>query len=236
MLYFNKNQILIIMNSNTVLGKIMTLLSLDRNELNLSFARLADGTILESESFDVGEAVEVVSEDGTKSPAPDGEHELELRDESGNNETFKIITKDGLITERENVELEETTETVEPIPQSGEKVIGAGKQELAEDVEVKVEEDMEDEEIVEVDLAEVSKKVEELSYRIEELEKKLEAAEEEIIEEETMEEHEDDEIELQSKKLSGAPVESKSMFNKKKNNKGTIPNYHDSVLGRMYRN
>ena len=236
MLYFNKNQILIIMNSNTVLGKIMTLLSLDRNELNLSIARLADGTILESESFDVGEAVEVVSEDGTKSPAPDGEHELELRDESGNNETFKIITKDGLITERENVELEETTETVEPIPQSGEKVIGAGKQELAEDVEVKVEEDMEDEEIVEVDLAEVSKKVEELSYRIEELEKKLEAAEEEIIEEETMEEHEDDEIELQSKKLSGAPVESKSMFNKKKNNKGSIPNYHDSVLGRMYRN
>ena len=236
MLYFNKNQILIIMNSNTVLGKIMTLLSLDRNELNLSIARLADGTILESESFDVGEAVEVVSEDGTKSPAPDGEHELELRDESGNNETFKIITKDGLITERENVELEETTETVEPIPQSGEKVIGAGKQELAEDVEVKVEEDMEDEEIVEVDLAEVSKKVEELSYRIEELEKKLEAAEDEIIEEETMEEHEDDEIELQSKKLSGAPVESKSMFNKKKNNKGSIPNYHDSVLGRMYRN
>ena len=236
MLYFNKNQILIIMNSNTVLGKIMTLLSLDRNELNLSIARLADGTILESESFDVGEAVEVVSEDGTKSPAPDGEHELELRDESGNNETFKIITKDGLITERENVELEETTETVEPIPQSGEKVIGAGKQELAEDVEVKVEEDMEDEEIVEVDLAEVSKKVEELSYRIEELEKKLEAAEEEIIEEETMEVDEEDEIELQSKKLSGAPVESKSMFNKKKNNKGTIPNYHDSVLGRMYRN
>jgi hypothetical protein len=214
----------------------MTLLSLDRGELNLSFARLADGTILESESFDVGEAVEVVSEDGTKSPAPDGEHELELRDESGNKETFKIITKDGLITERENVELEEETVTVEPIPQSGEKVIGAEKQKMAEEVDVKVEEDMEDEEIVEVDLAEVSKKVEELSYRIEELEKKLEAAEEEIIEEETMEEHEDDEIELQSKKLSGAPVESKSMFNKKKNNKGTIPNYHDSVLGRMYRN
>lgn len=236
MLYFNKNQILIIMNSNTVLGKIMTLLSLDRGELNLSFARLADGTILESESFDVGEKVEVVSEDGTKSPAPDGEHELELRDESGNKETFKIITKDGLITERENVELEEETVTVEPIPQSGEKVIGAEKQKMAEEVDVKVEEDMEDEEIVEVDLAEVSKKVEELSYRIEELEKKLEAAEEEIIEEETMEEHEDDEIELQSKKLSGAPVESKSMFNKKKNNKGTIPNYHDSVLGRMYRN
>ena len=236
MLYFNKNQILIIMNSNTVLGKIMTLLSLDRNEVNLSIARLADGTILESESFDVGEAVEVVSEDGTKSTAPDGEHELELGDESGNKETFKIITKDGLITERENVELEEETVTVEPIPQSGEKVIGAEKQKMAEEVDVKVEEDMEDEEIVEVDLAEVSKKVEELSYRIEELEKKLEAAEEEIIEEETMEEHEDDEIELQSKKLSGAPVESKSMFNKKKNNKGTIPNYHDSVLGRMYRN
>ena len=87
MLYFNKNQILIIMNSNTVLGKIMTLLSLDRNEVNLSIARLADGTILESESFDVGEAVEVVSEDGTKSPAPDGAYSSIRRKSNRSRET-----------------------------------------------------------------------------------------------------------------------------------------------------
>ena len=234
MLYFNKNQILIIMNSNTVLGKIMTLLSYDRNEVSLSFARLADGTILESESFDVGEKVDVVSEDGTKSAAPDGEHELELRDESGNKETFKIITKDGLIVERENVELEETTETVEPLPQTGDKVVG-----MAEEVDVKVEEDMEDEVIVDVDLAEVSKKVEELSYRIEELEKKLEAAKDGMEEEVKAEEEikEEDDI-MSSKKLSGAPVEhsKQSLFNKNKNKKGTIPNYHSSVLDNMYSN
>ena len=68
------------MNSNTVLGKIMTLLSLDRNDVSLTFARLADGTILESETFDVGEKVEVVHEDGTKSKAPDGEHEEETEE------------------------------------------------------------------------------------------------------------------------------------------------------------
>ena len=221
------------MNSNTVLGKIMTLLSYDRNEVSLSFARLADGTILESESFDVGEKVDVVSEDGTKTPAPDGEHELELRDESGNKETFNIITKDGLIVERENVELEETTETVEPLPQSGDKVIG-----MAEEVDVKVKEDMEDEIIVDVDLAEVSKKVEELSYRIEELEKKLEAAKDGMEEEVKAEDIKEEEDIMTSKKLSGAPVNSskQSLFNKKKINKGTIPNYHHSVLDKMYSN
>ena len=65
------------MNSNTVLGKIMTLLSLekeDKKEDKLTVARLADGTLVESPTFDVGEAVEVIHEDGTKTPAPDGEH------------------------------------------------------------------------------------------------------------------------------------------------------------------
>ena len=71
------------MESNTVLGKIMTLLSLKDNEVSLTFAKLADGTILESPTFDVGETVEVVSEDGTKSAAPDGEHELELTGAEG---------------------------------------------------------------------------------------------------------------------------------------------------------
>jgi ATP-dependent Clp protease ATP-binding subunit ClpA len=219
------------MNSNTVLGKIMTLLSLDREEVILAIARLADGTILESETFDVGEKVEVVSEDGTKSAAPDGEHELELTDESGNKETFKIIVKDGLISERENVELEEETEEVEDIPATGGTI--PDDTELAEE---EVEEEVVEEESDTIDLAEVGKKVEELGYRIAELEKKLEAAEEVEEEEEELEDHiEEEEIEMQSKKLTGAPVE--SLFNKqRKENKSTIPNYHSSVLGKMYRN
>ena len=68
-------------------------------------AALKDGTIVKSNTFDVGEEVKVVSPDGKESPAPDGEHELSLKDSEGNEVLMKIITKDGKIVERENVEL-----------------------------------------------------------------------------------------------------------------------------------
>jgi major membrane immunogen (membrane-anchored lipoprotein) len=67
-------------------------------------AKLKDGTVVESNTFDVGEEVSVVSPDGNKSPAPDGEHELSLKDSSGNEVVIRIITKDGKIVERMNVE------------------------------------------------------------------------------------------------------------------------------------
>ena len=102
------------MNSKTVLSKIMALLSKD--EVALTYAKLADGTIVESPTFDVGEPLEVVSEDGTKAKAPDGEHELSLKDTEGNETLIKVITKDGVIVERENVELEDVK--VEDIPQA----------------------------------------------------------------------------------------------------------------------
>lgn len=68
-------------------------------------AMLKDGTVVKSPTFDVGEEVKVVSPDGKEIPAPDGEHELKLRDTEGEEVLIKIITKDGKITERENVEL-----------------------------------------------------------------------------------------------------------------------------------
>ena len=101
------------MNPKHVLSKIMTMLSLEKEEVLFTYARLADGTILESATFDVGESVEVVTEDG-KSPAPNGEHEIILKDTEGNEVRIKIFVTDGKITERENVELEEEAEvTVE---------------------------------------------------------------------------------------------------------------------------
>jgi hypothetical protein len=59
---------------------------------------------LDSPTFDVGETCDVVAEDGSKSPCPDGEHEVILKDESGNENKIRVIVKDGKITERENVE------------------------------------------------------------------------------------------------------------------------------------
>ncbi len=106
------------MNAKQVLNKIITALSAEK-AVEMTYAKLADGTILESPTFDVGEDVEVVSEDGTKSKAPDGEHEVILKDTEGNDVRIKVITKDGKITERENVELAEGAkdEEVKKLPE-----------------------------------------------------------------------------------------------------------------------
>ena len=61
---------------------------------------------LESPTFDVGEKIDVVKEDGSMEKAPDGEHQIMLKDESGNEVKIRVMVKDGMITERENVEEE----------------------------------------------------------------------------------------------------------------------------------
>lgn len=66
-------------------------------------AKTADGAIVESPTFDVGEDLMVVK-DGEKSPAPDGEHQVVLKDSEGNEVKIRVMTKDGKIVERENVE------------------------------------------------------------------------------------------------------------------------------------
>ena len=92
------------MNAKEVLSKIMTLLSVDSKEVNFTDARDAQGNILQSPTFDLGEKVDVVGEDGSLTPAPDGEHEIELKDSEGNRVVIKIETEGGIIKERENVE------------------------------------------------------------------------------------------------------------------------------------
>lgn len=188
------------MNSKTVLNKIMTLLSIEK-EVELTYAKLADGTIVESPTFDVGEELFVVSEDGTKTPAPDGMHELALKDESGNENLIKVKTEGGKIVERENVELaaaDEETKKVEDIPQaSGDKdpvndmpdqknQVESGTLKMAEQTEeaetipqddeapMKEEptESQDDEEEPSIEI-ELKKKLEDMAYRIAEMEKKM---------------------------------------------------------------
>ena len=208
------------MNSNTVLSKVKALLSLEKETVKFTYAKLADGTIVESATFDVGETVEVVSEDGTKSPAPDGMHELSLKDEEGNETLIKVMTEGGVIVERENVEMEEETIEVEPLP-------GDEPTEMAEEG-ISVDEEVVDETpAMEITLEDVAKKMEEMSYKIDELEKKLAMAEVEI-EIESEDEEEDDNM------LDGAPVEA-SKFNANRKSGNKTASYHNSVLSKLYK-
>jgi hypothetical protein len=225
------------MNAKQVLNKILTVLSLEKEEVLLTYAKLADGTILESPTFDVGENVEVVSEDGTKSPAPNGEHEVILKDTEGNDVRIKVMTTDGKITERENVELES---------------IAGG--DMGDDEEVATEETAnpipEDEDMKSV--------IEKMAYRIEELEKKMQSMEtikeggdaEKVKTEDlpgdptkvntvekmaAVEPDEDEEEELP--KLDGAPIDENAP-NKtgiKMNKKGSMVNPQNSFLSKLYK-
>jgi hypothetical protein len=249
------------MNSKTVLNKILSLLSKD--EVILTYAKLADGTIVESATFDVGEDLFVVSEDGSKTPAPDGMHELALKDSEGNETLIKVVTEGGKIVERENVELaaaDEEIVKVEDLPQSGEitkadekadlkNQVKSGTLMMAEetdevetipqDDEAPMKED--DEEGIEIEL---KKMMEKMAYRIEEMEKKVMKMEEammppvdeEVTEEVAMAAEPEEEEELP--KLDGAPIEEGVKFSAQKNNKNygkKVENSQSSFLSKLYR-
>lgn len=77
--------------------------------LVFTIAKTAEGAKVESPTFDVGEDLYVIGAEGEKEKAPDGEHQVVLKDESGKENKIRVISKDGKIVERENVEeMEET--------------------------------------------------------------------------------------------------------------------------------
>jgi hypothetical protein len=237
------------MNSKTVLSKIMALLSKD--EVVLTYAKLADGTIVESATFDVGEDLFVVSEDGTKSKAPDGEHELSLKDTEGNDTLIKVITKDGVIVERENVELEDVK--TKDIPQASgdipESEIAKGETNSVTSGTVKMEEETDtvealpedtDKETPSIEI-ELKKMMEKLAYRIEEMEKrmmKMEEVKEEVVDKEADIKEEDDIEEMKLPKLDGAPVEEALKFAAQTNSKNygkKVVNSQSSFLSKLYK-
>ena len=251
------------MNAKQVLNKIITLLSKD--EVVLTYAKLADGTIVESATFDVGEELFVVSEDGTKTPAPNGTHELMLKDEEGNETLLKVITEDGKIVERENVELADADASMEEVkdlpntnvedeanvikditsPASNDSGLKTASMmaEVTEEVSPLPSTgdgepaDTEDEPTIEIELG---KKMEEMSYRIEEMEKKIASmmeVKEEVVDKDAEEDMEDD-IDMELPKLDGAPVETKmsAVVESNKKNYGKKPmNTQDSFLSKLYK-
>lgn len=150
------------MNAKEVLNKIVTALSLVKEEVAFTDAKTTDGTILQSPTFDLGEDVEVVHEDGSKTPAPDGEHEVVLKDSEGDDVRIRVQTKDGKIVERSNVEEEAPAkdEAVEMDSMAG------------DDISTPETPDASDEEVQPIPQT-LSEAWEKLSYRIEELEKKM---------------------------------------------------------------
>jgi hypothetical protein len=224
--------------------------------VELTYAKLKDGTIVESATFDVGEDLFVVSEDGTKTPAPDGTHELSLTDESGNENLIKVITKDGKIEERENVELE--TVKVEDLPSASGDVLDVNlvpdqtnqiksgtlmAEETEEVMPIPEDATEEDESEVEINLADMVKKIEDMSYRIQEMETKMEAMMPPVDSEVTQEvagmkmsAEPDEEEELP--KLDGAPTEEATRFAAETNRKNYGKKTTDSqstFLSKLYK-
>jgi hypothetical protein len=72
-------------------------------EVEMTEAKTPSGEVLSSPTFDVGETLDVVSDEGMK-PAADGEYQVELKDTEGNEVKIRVIAKDGKIVERSNVE------------------------------------------------------------------------------------------------------------------------------------
>lgn len=216
------------MNAKQVLNKIITALSAEKEVVNFTYAKTADGTILESPTFDLGETVEVVAEDG-KTPAPDGEHEIALKDSEGKEVVIRVVTKDGKITERENVE-----EAQPEVPEEGEEEMASiagediGGEEGGDAADAEVEPLPED----------MSKMVSKLQYRIEEMEKKMASFEEAMKPaEETKKEADIKMEEEELPKLDGAPVdESPVAKSQKQNNFGKkIVNSQNTFLSKLYK-
>lgn len=232
------------MNATEVLKKILTTLAFVKEEVEFTYAKLADGTILESPTFDVGESVDIISEDGTKTAAPDGEHEVVLKDSEGNDVRIKVETKDGKIVERENVEVE-TPAADEAVEM--ESIAGG---DMGDDEEVDTEETAEP--ITE----DMTSMVTKLQYRIEELEKKMQSMME-VKEEggeapkvktqplpgepgykadEKMAAVEPDEDEDELPKLDGAPIDENAQKSNIKLGKNTIAaNPQNTFLSKLYK-
>jgi type IV secretory pathway VirB10-like protein len=226
------------MNAKQVLNKIIATLSLSKEEVTLAYAKLADGTILESPTFDVGEGVSVVSEDGTKSAAPNGEHEIVLKDSEGNEVRIKVFTEDGVITERENVELPIDAKSdevpVEKLPEDMESIAG-------DDIGGAPASDEEDE-TAEPITEDMGKVMEKLQYRISELEKKIQSMEEGMYPKDSSEDKKEEDVQMSDEeeelpKLDGAPIEEnpstkqqKSKFSKK-----VEASSQNSFLSRLYK-
>lgn len=130
------------MNYKNKLNQIRVVLGL---QVKLATAKLKDGTVVEAEEFVPGAALVVVAEDGSKSPAPAGEHTLE-------DGTVVLVDDAGSLVSLKPLEAAEDVEKV--VEEEAEKV---KMEEDEEKSELPVEEKLK--EIIEEKIEEAMKKV-----------------------------------------------------------------------------
>jgi hypothetical protein len=219
------------MNAKEVLKKLVQTLS---KAVELTDATLADGTVLQSPTFDLGEKVDVVSADGTLSPAPDGEHEIALKDSEGKEVVIRVVTKDGIITERMNVE-----EAQAEVPEEEDMASIAG-----DDISSAETPDATTAEPQDIPQT-MSEVYEKLSYRIEEMAArlaKLEEVKEDVISEEAPAKDEEM-VPTEMKKakalnkLNGAPIDDvKTTLSRQAQTSGKkAANSQEAFLSKLYK-
>jgi hypothetical protein len=231
------------MNAKQVLDKVLAALSLVKDEVTFTDAKLADGTILQSPTFDLGESVEVVHEDGTKTPAPNGEHEVVLKDSEGKDVRIQVQVQDGKIVERSNVE--------EAAPAKDEAV---DMESIAgDDIASPVEPNE-----IPTEPQDIPQTMESLSYRIEELEKICATLVEKVTDkaptaesqtektepvsmaavdgEDEPKTDDEDSDEEELPKLDGAPIEDEPKpTHKFSNKKGLVADSQNTFLSKLYK-
>jgi len=224
------------MNAKQVLDKVLAALSLVKEDVQFTDAKLADGTILQSPTFDLGESIEVVHEDGTKTPAPNGEHEVVLKDSEGKDVRIQVQVQDGKIVERSNVE-EETPATDEAVDMASIAGDDIASPEAPNEIQTEPQD--------------IPQTMESLSYRIEELEKLVKehlidkAPTKESQTEKTEpvsmaavdgdEEDSVDSDEEELPKLDGAPIDDEPKpTHKFSNKKNTVGNSQNTFLSKLY--
>jgi len=225
------------MNAKQVLDKVLAALSLVKEDVQFTDAKLADGTILQSPTFDLGESIEVVHEDGTKTPAPNGEHEVVLKDSEGKDVRIQVQVQDGKIVERSNVE-EETPATDEAVDMASIAGDDIASPEAPNEIQTEPQD--------------IPQTMESLSYRIEELEKlvkehlidKAPTAESQTEKTEPVsmaavdgdeETDDEDSDEEELPKLDGAPIDDEPKpTHKFSNKKNTVGNSQNTFLSKLY--
>lgn len=152
------------MEAKKTISKIAELLAVElakrTKKVALATAKLENGTVLEAEIFEPGEAVFIATADENV-PLPVGEYEME-------DSKILVVTEEGVISEIKEVSAEEE-EKKEEVEMAEEEVIVEAPEEVAPEIQQIVETVVE---VIAPVIEEVKEQVEEMRRKLEESEKK----------------------------------------------------------------